>query len=99
LLIAAEGQTQLKELPWNVTCYRRIIAGFADIAKPLPQLTEEKRTYKWFSEADAAFWFLKVSLYTTLVLGHPQPGEFIVDIDASNVEIGGVPSQIQDGQS
>ena len=30
--------------------------------------------------------------------GHPRPGEkFIVDSDASNVEIGGVLSQVQDG--
>jgi hypothetical protein len=31
------------------------------------------------------------------VQGYPQPGEFIIDTDASNVMIGGELSQVQDG--
>jgi hypothetical protein len=48
--------------------YRRFIAGFTDIAKPLTQLTEEKGTYQWFPETDADFRSLKESLCTAPVL-------------------------------
>jgi hypothetical protein len=65
---------------------------------PLSKLTEEKRTFEWATEAETAFQALKEALCTTHVVGYPRPGEkFIVDTDASNVGIGGVLSQVQDG--
>jgi hypothetical protein len=71
------------------TYYRKFISGFADIAKPLTQLAEERRPFHWSPEAETAFHSLKDALCTTPVLGYPQPGEtFIVDTDASNVGIG-----------
>jgi hypothetical protein len=79
------------------TYYGRFIHGFADIAKPLIRMTEEKRTFEWSPEAEAAFLSLKEALCTAPVLGYPRPGEkFIVDTHASNTGIGGVVSQIQD---
>ncbi|KAJ4442420.1 hypothetical protein ANN_04006 [Periplaneta americana] len=45
------------------------------------------------------FQSLKEALCTAPVLGYPIPGrKFTLDTDASNVGIGGVPSQEQDGQ-
>ena len=80
------------------TYYRRFISGFADIAKPLTKLTEEKRTYTWSTEAETAFQALMEALCTAPMLGYPRPGQkFIVDTDASNVGIDGVISQVQDG--
>jgi len=80
------------------TCYRRFIYVFADIAKLLTRLTEEKRTFNWSAEAETAFQALKRTLCTTPVLGYPQPGErFIIDTDATSILIGGVLSQVQDG--
>jgi hypothetical protein len=79
------------------TYYRRFISGFTDIAKPLSKLTEEKRTFEWATEAETAFQALKDALCTAPVLGYPRPAEFIVDNDASNVGIGCVLSQVQDG--
>jgi len=73
----------------------RFIPGFADIAKPLTRLAEEKRTFDWSPEAEAAFRSLKEALCTAPVLGYPRPGEkFIVDTDSSNVGLGGVLSQV-----
>jgi hypothetical protein len=81
------------------TYHRRFIPGFANIAKPLTKLTEQKQTFRWTSEVEAAFKTLKAALRTTPILAYPQPEErFIVDTDASNVGIGGVLSQVQDGQ-
>jgi hypothetical protein len=80
------------------TYYRRLVSGFVDIPKPLTRLTEEKQTFKWYTEAETAFQALKKALCMAPVLGYLQPGEkFIVDTDASNIGIGGVLSQVQDG--
>jgi hypothetical protein len=88
---------QLRSYLGLCTYYRKFISGFADIAKPLTQLTEERRPLHWFPEAATAFHSLKDALCTTVV-GNPQSGEkFVVDTDASNVGIG-VLSQVQDGR-
>jgi hypothetical protein len=48
---------------------------------------------------EAAFRTLKAAMCADPILAYPQLGErFIVDADASNVRIGGVLSQAQDGQ-
>jgi hypothetical protein len=81
------------------TYYRRFISGFAYIAKPLTRLTEEKQAFQWTTEVEAAFQTLKGALCAAPILAYPQPGEkFIVGTDGSNFGIGGVLSQIQDGQ-
>jgi hypothetical protein len=81
------------------TYYRQFIFSFADIAKPLRKFTEHKRSFQWTSEAQVAFEKLKVGLCPATILVYPKPGEgFIFDTDASNCEIGGVLSQVQDGQ-
>jgi hypothetical protein len=81
------------------TYYRRFISGFANIAKTLTKLTEQKKIFQWTPGAETAFQTLKGALCTAPVLAYPQPGErFIVDTDASNFGIGGVLSQVQDGQ-
>jgi hypothetical protein len=79
------------------TYYRRFISGFADIAKPLTRLAEEKRAFQWTPEVETAFQTLKETLCTAPILAYPQPGgKFIVDTDASNVGIGGVLSQVHE---
>jgi hypothetical protein len=77
------------------TYYRRFISGFANIAKPLTKLTEQKQSFQLTSEAEAAFQTLKGALCSAPILAYPQPGvRFIVDTDASNFGIGGVLSLI-----
>jgi len=89
---------QLRSFLGLCTYYRRFISGFADIVKPLTRLIEEKRTFECSTEAETAFQALKKALCMAPVLGYPQPGEkFIIDTDASNIGIGGVLSQVQDG--
>jgi hypothetical protein len=80
------------------TYYRWFISGFTNIAKPL-KLMEQKQSFQWTSKVEAAFQTLKGALCAAPILAYPRPGErFIVDTDASNVGIGGVLSQVQDGQ-
>ena len=78
--------------------YRRFVRGFADIARPLHQLTEKNRSFEWTEVAAKAFASLKQALTTAPVLGYPIPGEqYLLDTDASDVGIGAVLSQVQGG--
>jgi hypothetical protein len=81
------------------TYYGRFISSFSNIAKPLTKLTEQKQAFLWTPEVETAFQTLKRALCTAPILAYPKPGErFIVDTDTSNFGIGGVFSQVQDGQ-
>ena len=83
------------------TCsyYRRFIQGFADIARPLHQLTEKNTDFIWSEQCQTAFDCLKKSLVNAPILGYPCiSGTYILDTDASGYGIGAVLSQIQDGQ-
>ena len=81
--------------------YRRFVKDFATIAKPLHQLTEKNRAgrFEWSSVCQIAFDELKHRLTSTPILAYPSlQGELILDTDASKDGIGGVLSQVQDGQ-
>jgi hypothetical protein len=79
--------------------YIRFISGFANIAKRLFKLREQKQSFQWTEELEAAFQTLKGSPCAIPILAYPQPGEkFIMDTEASNVGIGGVLFQVPDGQ-
>ncbi|UYV84336.1 K02A2.6-like [Cordylochernes scorpioides] len=80
------------------TYYRRFVEGYADIAAPLHRLTEARASFHWNEECEKAFRALKRSLCSSPILAYPQPGtNFILDTDASNLGIGAVLSQVQDG--
>ena len=79
--------------------HRRFIRGFAEIARPLTILTEKGADFVWSAEQANAFSGLRQALVVAPVLRHPRPDcEFILDTDASNFALGGVLSQIVDGQ-
>ena len=79
--------------------YRRFVPHFGHIAHPLYQLTEKGMRFEWTEECEAAFDQLKVSLTHSPVLAYPRPGgKYTLDTDASNIGIGAVLSQEQDGE-
>ena len=79
--------------------YRRFIKNFSKIAAPLHKLTHKNSAFVWTQEASNSFETLKKLLCSTPILGYPNPeGQYILDTDASDVGIGGVLSQMQDGQ-
>jgi hypothetical protein len=93
-----KDKRKLRSFLGRCTYYQKFISGFAEIAKLLTQLTEERRPFNWSPEVETAFHYQKDALCTTPVLGYPQSGEkFIIVTDASNVGVGGVLSQVQDG--
>eukprot|EP00112_Aurelia_sp_Birch-Aquarium-sp1_P008079 Seg1885.5 transcript_id=Seg1885.5/GoldUCD/mRNA.D3Y31 product="Retrovirus-related Pol polyprotein from transposon 17.6" pseudo=true protein_id=Seg1885.5/GoldUCD/D3Y31 len=75
--------------------YRNFIKDFAEISKPLNKLTSEV-VYQWDPSCERAFISLKNELCSEPTLAFPRCGErFIVEVDASDVAVGGVLSQVQ----
>ena len=76
---------------------RRFIKNFAQIAKPLHQLTEANVHFAWTGECQSAFEKLRDLLTSTPVLAYPDFNrQFILDTDASDSGIGAVLSQMDD---
>lgn len=69
------------------------------MAKCLHQLTEKGREFSWTDENQEAFGKLKEKLTHAPILCHPDfSNTFILDTDASNKAIGGVLSQVINGE-
>ncbi len=49
--------------------YRRFIAGFADVARPLHRLSEKAQPFEWTKEVDKSFESLKQKLTHAPILG------------------------------
>ncbi|KAJ8389934.1 hypothetical protein AAFF_G00112190 [Aldrovandia affinis] len=75
--------------------YRRFIAGFANIARPLHQLTEKGQRFTWSPASQKAFDHLRKALITAPILAIPDPTKpFLLDTDARNNGVGAVLSQV-----
>ncbi|GJY49350.1 putative reverse transcriptase domain-containing protein [Tanacetum coccineum] len=75
--------------------YRRFIANFSRIAKPLTLLTQKNKKYVWGTEQEEAFQLLKSKLCDAPILSLPDGVEdFVVYCDASNQGLGCVLMQI-----
>lgn len=78
--------------------YRKFVLGFSQIASPLYDLLKLNATYDWRGEHQEAFEVLRDRLCDTPVLAYPDPNlPFILYTDASDVGVGAVLSQVQDG--
>jgi transposase InsO family protein len=79
--------------------YRRLVPKFAEIAKPLTELTRKDRPFEWGPRQQKAFDDLKDRLCTTPVLAYPNFDlPFILTTDASSVAVAAILSQVQDGE-
>ena len=94
------NKTEARHFLGLASYYRRFIPHFATIAAPLHALTSTHTKFSWSDECEEAFNQLKTLLTTAPVLSFPNPdeGEFILDTDASNVGLGAVLSQLQQGR-
>ena len=79
--------------------YRRFMPDFATIAAPLISLTEKDARFVWETTHQNAFDKMKALLVSAPILAYPRDtGRYIVDTDASLFGMGGVLSQIQNGE-
>jgi len=79
--------------------YRSFIRGFAELARPLTELTRKGAPFVWTERQQRAFDALKHSLTTAPVLASPlDEGTYVLDTDASDEALGCVLQQEQEGQ-
>ncbi|CAC5419628.1 unnamed protein product [Mytilus coruscus] len=76
----------------------KFILKYADKAKSLYKVTEKNQKFVWTDDCQQSFEKLKNTLISAPILAYPTREDlFILDIDASNVGMGAVLSQLQDG--
>ena len=92
--------TEVRQFVGLASNYRKFIPNFATVCKPLHQLTEKNNCFVWTEKCQNAFDNLKKLLTSAPILSYPllQGQRFLIDCDASNVGVGAVLSQIQDGE-
>jgi hypothetical protein len=80
--------------------YRRFISRFAEIARPLHELTKKGKIWNWTNECQTTFETLKERFSTAPVLIMPDTTKpFVLETDASKWAIGAMLLQKQeDGQ-
>ena len=89
--------TSVKEVQQFVglaSYYRRFIAGFANIAQPLHNLTRKGAVFTWTDQCKEAFKVLKSKLISSPVLCYPDfSRSFCLETDASIKGLGAILSQ------
>jgi hypothetical protein len=92
-------QTRNQKLPGPLHLLDTVYFRFRQRCKTIGELLDEKQTFQWTQEVEIAFQTLRGAFCTASILARPQPRErFVVDTDARIVGIGGVLSQVQEGQ-
>ena len=79
--------------------YRKFVKDYSYIAGPLNKLLRKDQPFQWTEECQRSFQGLKEALMSPPVLGLPNDVDpFILDTDAAEDSIGGVLSQLQNGE-
>ena len=82
-----------------VRYYRPFIKGFSNIAAPLKRLLEKNKPFVWTEECIAAYEQMKTLLLQRPLVAYPGFSvPFLLYTDASNVRLGAIPAQQQDGK-
>ncbi len=78
--------------------YCRYIPGFSTVAAPLTNLTRQGVELVWGDACEGVFWTLKAALVSAPILAYPiREGHFVLSTDGSDVGIGAVLEQEQEG--
>lgn len=87
---------QIKQFVAMGSYYRRYIKNFASIVRPMVELTKKGKRFLWNEACQEAFETLKRELIGADVMGYPmnEAGTFTLDVDASDIGIGGILHQI-----
>ena len=96
-----KSKTDVRAFLGLASYYRRFIKDFAEIAKPLTELTKTKNNckFEWCEKTQNAFELLKSRLLNPPILRCPDfKCPFILQTDASNYGLGVVLAQERDGE-
>ena len=66
---------EIKQFLGLVGYYRKFIPRFADIARPMTNLTRQDITFEWTLQCQASFEMLKDALITSPILKYPDPNK------------------------
>ncbi len=79
--------------------YKWFIKSYCVIKAPRQELLKKSVHFRWGDEEEQTFINLKDTLCKAPVLAYPNPDVlYIIDTDASNLAIGAVLLQVQDGE-
>jgi len=79
--------------------YRRHIQSFAEIARPLHELTKKNMRFSWGPAQEKAFKMLKKALISAPVLAMPiDGGGYVLDTNANNFSMSCVLQQWHNGE-
>jgi len=94
-----QNVTEVRAFLALASYYRRHIKSFAEIARPLHELTKKDVRFYWGSPQEKAFNKLKEALTSAPVLAMPlDEGQYVLDTDASDFSMGCVLQQWQAGE-
>ena len=75
---------EIKQFLGLVGYYRKFIPRFADIARPMTNLTRQDTPFEWTIQCQASFEMLKDALITSPILKYPDPNKpYTLFTDAS----------------
>lgn len=90
-----QNVTQVQSFLGLANYYRRFVAQFSDIARPMYRLTKKEVIFNWNDDCVKAFERLKEILTSKIVLAHPDfTRQMIVTCDASGYGLGATLGQI-----
>ena len=91
---------QVKQFVAMGSYYRRYVKDFAGKVRPMVELTKKGKRFLWSEACERSFEQLKRALVSSDIMGYPlnDAGDFILDVDASDVGIGGILHQMQEGR-
>lgn len=90
-----QNVTQVQSFLGLANYYRRFVAEFSEIARPMYRLTKKEVTFDWNDDCVKAFERLKEILTSNIVLAHPDfTRQMIVTCDASGYGLGATLGQI-----
>ena len=88
---------QVKQFVALGSYYRRFVKDFATLVRPMVELTKKGKKFIWSTDCEESFEKLEKELTSSHIMGYPlnDAGEFILDVDASDLGIGGILHQVQ----
>ena len=96
-LSAPTTKTEVRAFIGSCSYYRKLLPNFAEIARPIIDLTRKNVRFKWTPEHQKAFDYIKDSLTVIPFLSYPDmTKEFCLCCDASNFCAGEILTQTND---
>lgn len=97
-----QSKSELQSFLGLAGYYRRFVKDYATLTQPLQCLLHKNCPWQWTETCSTVFENLKKCLTSAPILSFPRfsegAGEFLLDVDASDVAAGAVLSQMQDGE-